>query len=173
LMQLRPKYMEALIAFLESKGKHIYPDANGTLRVTYGTIKGYKPRDGVWYTPFTTLEGVVEKDTGQEPFNTPPAALQAMKKKRYGRFRDDSIGSVPVDFLSTCDATGGNSGSATLNDKGEIVGLIFDGNYESIIADWDFIPSVTRSIHVDIRYVLWLMEEVDKADWLLEEMEMN
>ena len=173
LQQLRPKYMEALIEFLKSRGKHIYPDANSTLRVTYGTVKGYRPRDAVIYTPFTTLEGVAEKQTGEAPFNTPPAALQAMKEKRYGRFKDDSIGSVPVDFLSTCDTTGGNSGSPTLNAKGELVGLLFDGNYESMISDWDFLPDVTRSIHVDMRYVLWLMEDVDKATWLLKEMGLN
>jgi hypothetical protein len=173
LQQLRPKYMEALIAFLKSRGKPFYPDANGTLRVTFGTVKGYQPRDAVLFTPFTTLEGVVEKDTGQEPFNTPPAALQAMKEKRYDRYRQDFLGSVPVNFLSTCDTTGGNSGSATLNGKGELVGLLFDGNYESMISDWDFLPEITRSIHVDMRYVLWLMEEVDKATWLLKEMEVN
>jgi hypothetical protein len=173
LQQLRPKYMEALIAFLETKGRQVYPDANSTLRVTYGTVKGYQPRDAVTYTPFTTLEGVVEKETGIEPFNTPPAALQAMQEKRYGRYKQDSIDSVPVNFLSTCDTTGGNSGSATLNGKGELVGLLFDGNYESMIADWDYMPEITRSIHVDIRYVLWLMEEVDHATWLLEEMGIN
>jgi hypothetical protein len=116
---------------------------------------------------------VVEKETGIEPFNTPPAALQAMQEKRYGRYKQDSIDSVPVNFLSTCDTTGGNSGSATLNGKGELVGLLFDGNYESMIADWDYMPEITRSIHVDIRYVLWLMEEVDHATWLLEEMGIN
>lgn len=173
LQQLRPKYMEALITFLKSRGELVPPDANGTLRVTYGTVKGYRPRDAVLYTPLTSLEGIIEKDTGQEPFNTPPEALQAMKQKRYGRFLEDSIGSVPVNFLSTCDTTGGNSGSATLNGKGELVGLLFDGNYESMISDWDFLPDITRSIHVDIRYILWLMEEVDKATWLLKEMEVN
>jgi hypothetical protein len=173
LQQLRPKYMEALIAFLKSRGKNIYPDANGTLRVTYGTVKCYRPRDAVIYTPFTTLEGVIEKETGKAPFNTPPAALNAMKEKHYGRFRQDFVGSVPVDFLSTCDTTRGNSGSPTFNGKGELVGLLFDGNYESMISDWDFLPDVTRSIHVDMRYVLWLMEEVDKATWLLKEMEID
>jgi len=170
LQQLRPKYMEALITFLKTKGKHVYPDANSTLRVTYGTVKGYKPADATSFSPFTSLEGVVEKETGTDPFNTPPAALKAMKAKRYGRFKQDSIGSVPVNFLTTCDSTGGNSGSATLNSRGELVGLLFDGNYESMIADWDFMPEITRSIHVDIRYVLWLMEEVDHAGNLLEEM---
>jgi hypothetical protein len=136
-------------------------------------VKCYRPRDAVIYTPFTTLEGVIEKETGKAPFNTPPAALNAMKEKHYGRFRQDFVGSVPVDFLSTCDTTRGNSGSPTFNGKGELVGLLFDGNYESMISDWDFLPDVTRSIHVDMRYVLWLMEEVDKATWLLKEMEID
>lgn len=173
LQKLRPRYMESLIDFLKSKGRLVYPDANGTLRVTYGTVKGYNPRDAVHYAPFTSLQGILEKDTGQDPFNTPQRALEAIKNNRYGRYRQDSLGSVPVNFLSTCDVTGGNSGSATLNGKGELVGLLFDGNYESMISDWDFLPEVTRSIHVDIRYVLWLMEEVDRADRLLKETGVN
>ena len=80
------------------------------------------------------------------------------------------VGSVPVDFLSDVDTTGGNSGSPTLNARGELVGLLFDGTYESIISDWDFLPDVTRSIHVDIRYVLWILDEVEDAQWLLTEL---
>ncbi len=167
---LRSRYMAALLEYLRGQGKEVYPDANGTLRVTYGTIKGYTPRDAVFYEPFTTIRGVLEKDTGKEPFDTPPAALKAMKDLQGGRYVVSFLNSVPVNFLSTVDTTGGNSGSPTLNGKGELVGLLFDGNYESMISDWDFLPQITRSIHVDIRYVLWLMTNVDHADWLLKEM---
>ncbi len=170
LQQLRPQYMQALIEFLEGKGRQVYPDANGTLRITYGKVRGYSPRDGVDYTPFTSAHGIVAKDTGQEPFNTPQAALSALRQGRFGAYSDPDLGSLAINFLSDVDTTGGNSGSPTLNSKGELIGLLFDGNYESMIADWDFMPEITRSIHVDIRYVLWLMDDVDKARHLLEEM---
>jgi hypothetical protein len=168
--EARSRYMAALIAYLESLDRAVYPDANSTLRVTYGTVTGYTPRDALTYTPFTRLEGIVEKHTGEEPFDSPEDQLAAIAEERFGRFAKQELGSVPVNFLSTVDSTGGNSGSPTLNARAELVGLLFDGNYESIIADWDFIPSITRSIHVDIRYVLWLMEEVHGADNLLHEM---
>ena len=168
--ELRPRYMEALIAFLGSRGKAVYPDANGTLRVTFGTVQGYRPRDGVLYTPFTVAEGIAEKHTGEVPFDAPAAELEAIAERRWGRWADATLGTVPVDFLTDVDTTGGNSGSATLGSKGELIGLIFDGNWESIISDWDFLPDVTRSIHVDIRYVLWVMEELDGAGHLLTEM---
>ena len=168
--EVRPRYMEALIAFLGSRGKVLYPDANSTLRVTYGAVRGYRPRDGVLYTPFTVLDGIAEKHTDEVPFDVPAAELEAIREGRSGRWADAALGTVPVNFLTDVDTTGGNSGSATLNGKGELAGLIFDGNWESIISDWDFLPDVTRSIHVDIRYVLWVMEEIDGAGHLLEEM---
>ncbi len=170
LKAARPRYMEALIAYLESQGKPVYPDANSTLRVTYGTVKGYTPRDAVAYTPFTSLEGILEKDTGERPFDAPKEELAAIEERRFGAYYMEPLDSVPVNFLSTLDSTGGNSGSPVLNDKGELVGLLFDGNWEAIIADWDFIPRITRSIQVDIRYVLWVMDEVDGAHGLLREM---
>ncbi len=173
LEQLRPRYMEALLAYLKTEGKIAYPDANSTLRVTVGVVKGYSPADAVEYRPFTSLKGVLAKDTGEEPFNIPAATLEAMRKKNGGEYSMPSLGTVPVNFLSTLDTTGGNSGSPTLNNRAELVGLLFDGNWESVIADWTFLPDITRSIHVDIRYVLWLMEEVDHADRLLEEMALT
>jgi len=165
--------MAAMIAYKHSKDEPVYPDANGTLRVTYGTVKGYSPRDAVWYEPFTTLRGVEQKNTGKPPFNSPKRLLDAIHDGDYGRFEAPALNSVPVNFLSTVDTTGGNSGSPTLNGKGELVGLLFDGNYESIISDWDFNPAITRSIHVDLRYVLWLMDHVDHADNLLREMKVK
>jgi hypothetical protein len=166
----RPRYMKDLIAYRMSQGKPLYPDANGTLRVTYGTVQGYSPKDGVFYTPFTTLNGILEKDTGERPFDSPPALLKAARERRFGKYRHDKLDSVAVDFLSNVDTTGGNSGSPTLNAKGELVGLLFDGVFESIIADWAFEPETSRSIHVGIDYVLWVMDEVDNAHHLLEEM---
>jgi len=169
---MRPRYMRTLVAFLESQETHVYPDANGTLRVTYGNVKGYSPRDGVDFKPFTRLEGIVEKQTGEEPFDAPQAELELIEAREYGKYRLDSIDSVPVNFLSTVDTTGGNSGSPTLNGRGELVGLLFDGTYDSINADWDFTEKTTRSIHVDVRYMLWVMQKLDGAERVLAEMEL-
>ena len=168
----RSRYMEALIAFNRSIGQPIYADANSTLRITFGQVQGNAPRDGLRNLPFTTLEGILEKDTGEEPFNAPKQQLDLIKQQYYGSYKSESVNSVPVNFLNTLDITGGNSGSPTLNGKGELVGLLFDGVYESIIGDWDFDDRRNRAISVDSRYMLWVMEYLDKADNLLEEMEV-
>ena len=170
LEQLRSRYMAALIAKRQAEGQPVYADANSTLRVTYGTVKGYPAADAVWHAPFTTLPGLFEKETGADPFIIPASLSKAVKQERFGNWLDSRLGSVPVNFLSTVDTTGGNSGSPTLNAEGELVGLLFDGNWQSINANWDYSERQARSIHVDIRYVLWLMAEVDGADNLLKEM---
>ena len=170
LERVIPQYMAAVIAWKKSQGKPVYPDANSTLRVTYGTVSPYSPKDGITKGPFTTIEGIVEKNTGKEPFNAPEKLLAAIKAKRYGQFKDPVLGTVPVDFLTSADTTGGNSGSAVMNGKGELIGLNFDSTYESITKDWYFDRDITRAIHLDIRYMLWVMAEVDHADNLLKEM---
>ncbi|MGA7614829.1 MAG: S46 family peptidase [Thermoanaerobaculia bacterium] len=168
MSRLRPQYMAAL---REMAGGRLYPDANGTLRVTFGRVEGYSPRDAVHYTPQTTVIGIVEKDTGEEPFNSPKALLDAISAKKFDGYAEPQVGgTVPVNFLSTVDTTGGNSGSPTLNAKGELCGLLFDGNYESMSSDYLVVPEVTRSIHVDAVYMLWVMDAVDHADNLLREM---
>ena len=170
LERVIPQYMQAVIAWKKSQGKPVYPDANSTLRVTYGTVSPYSPRDGLTKGPFTTVEGIVEKVTGKAPFEAPQALLDAVKQKRYGQFRDPVLGTVPVNFLTSADTTGGNSGSAVMNKRGELIGLNFDSTYESITKDWYFDTAITRAIHLDIRYMLWVMQEVDHADNLLKEM---
>ncbi len=170
LERVIPQYMAAVIAFKTSQGKPVYPDANSTLRVTYGTVSPYAPRDGLLKGPFTTVEGILEKETDKDPFIVPAALKQAIQGKRYGVFEDKALGTVPVNFLSSADTTGGNSGSAVMNGRGELVGLNFDSTYESITKDWYFDTAITRAIHVDIRYMLWVMKEVDHADNLLKEM---
>jgi hypothetical protein len=168
--RIRPVYMEAM---LEKAGGLLAPDANSTLRVTYGQVKGVSPRDGLFYKPQTTLQGIVEKHTGSGDFDAPQRQLNAIKALRAGRssaFFDKGVDDVPVNFLSTVDTTGGNSGSPTLNARGELVGLLFDGTYESVSSDYLFDSVKTRSIHVDSRYMLWTMAEVDGAKRLLDEM---
>lgn len=169
---LRPDYMEAIIAWQQDQGYAAYPDANSTLRITYGTVMGGSPADGLVYEPFTTLQGIVAKNTGEEPFNAPERQLERIREADYGRWEKESLDSAPVNFLSDLDVTGGNSGSATLNARGELVGLLFDGTLESVNSDWDFDPRTTRSIHVDSRYMLWVMDKVDDADHLIAEMEL-
>ena len=165
-------YMKAKIAYMNSKGQAVYPDANSTLRVTFGKILG---RDhgadgtGSW-TAFTTVKGVVAKHTGEGEFNAPAAQLAAIKAKDFGKYVDPVLKTVPVNYLATLDITGGNSGSAALNKRGELIGLAFDGTLDSIISDWDFNAANTRDIQVDVRYILWNMKHVDKADNLLKEM---
>ena len=107
-----------------------YPDANLTLRFTYGEVKGYRPRDAVTYDHLTSLTGVIEKDTGREPFDVPAKLKDLHARKDYGGYADPRLKDMPVDLLATTDITGGNSGSALLNGRGEIMGLVFDGNYE-------------------------------------------
>lgn len=169
--RLAPLYMEAMLA---KSGGLVAPDANSTLRVTYGQVKGVDAKDGLFYKPQTTLAGILQKNTGQGDFDAPKGQLDAIRALRSsGRktpYTDLALGDVPVNFLSTVDTTGGNSGSPTLNGKGELVGLLFDGTYESVASNYVFDPVTTRSIHVDVRYMLWNMTDVDGAANLVDEM---
>lgn len=171
LQAARPQLMSAIIAFNKAQNKPVYADANSTLRVTYGTVGGYSPQDGLVATPFTSLEGLLAKNTNVDPFNAPENLQKQIKAKLYGDYTG-GMNTVPVNFLSNVDTTGGNSGSPTLNGKAELVGLLFDGVYESIIGDWDYNPALNRSIHVDSRYMLWVMDKVDNAENLLDEMKI-
>lgn len=165
----RSAYMEAYRDFARSQGRALYPDANGSLRFTLGRVTG-KARDGMAWAPFTTAAGIVEKATGREPFDAPAKQIAAIKAKDFGTYVSPELGTLPVNYLSTVDITNGNSGSATLNAKGEFVGLAFDGTIEGIISDWWYDDSLTRTIHVDSRYMRWVMDKLDGADRLLAEM---
>ncbi|WP_184623067.1 S46 family peptidase [Xanthomonas sp. 3058] len=169
-LKARPVYLQALADYKKSKGEAVYPDANLSLRITFGNVKGYTPKDGVAYTPFTTLEGVAAKETGADPFDSPKALLDAVKAKRYAGLDDKRLGSVPVNFLSDLDITGGNSGSPVMDAQGRLVGLAFDGNWESVSSNWIFDPAMTRMIAVDSRYLRWIMSEVAPAPQLLKEL---
>ena len=169
--RVAPVYARALLA---KAGGLVAPDANRTLRVTYGVVKGVSPRDGLVYLPQTRLAGAVAKHRkGDAEFEIPAPVLEAMRAqiaRRAGPYVDAKLGDVPVDFLSSVDTTGGNSGSAVLNDQGELVGLLFDGTYETIASDFLFDREATRSIQVDSRYLLWFLSDVAKATNLLDEL---
>mgnify|MGYP000529200358 CR=1 FL=1 len=164
----RPAWMNARIAYAKSQNREVYADANNSLRVTFGNVMGYSPRDAISYAPFTDVDGVVEKHTGKDPFDATADQLAAIRANKFGPYAVN--GKVPVNFLSDLDITGGNSGSPALNKRGELVGLAFDGNYEAISSGWLFNPVLTRTINVDVRYMLWIMDAVDGAHRLLEEM---
>jgi hypothetical protein len=157
-------------ATLEMKKGTYPPDANGTIRFTYGPVLGYAPRDAVWYLPQTTLTGVIEKDTGQFPFAVPAKIKDLWKARDFGRYADARLKDVPACFLNTTNVTGGNSGSPTLNARGEQVGIIFDMTYESVIGDYDIIPELQRSISVDIRWVLFVTDKFSGATPIIKEM---
>ena len=169
LLLVTPSYAEGMKQVL---GGLLPPDANSTLRITYGTVKSFKPgskEQADW--PFTTATQMLAKDTGKEPFDAPKKLLEAVKAKNYGPYGDPALGGeLAVDFLSDLDITGGNSGSPTLNDKGELVGLAFDGTTEGLASDVVFNGATTRVIHADVRYMLWNMDLLDGADHLLTEM---
>jgi len=149
------------------------PDANSTLRFTYGRIKGYSPRDAVYMSPLTTVKGVLEKTTGKEPFDTPQKLQRLIRNRDYGRFSHPVLNSVPTGILYDMDTTGGNSGSPVLNARGELVGINFDRAWEATINDYAWSRDYSRSIAVDIRYVLWITQKFAGADYLLGEMGVN
>ena len=159
-----------LKGMMEMKGGLLAPDANSTIRFTSGVVKGYQLKDGVWYTPFTTLTGVMEKGTGEEPFLVPEKLKALYAARDFGRYEDPELHDVVTCFLNTTNVTGGNSGSPILNGKGEQVGIVFDMTYESVIGDYLVLPELQRTIHVDIRYVLFVTEKFGEAGHLLKEM---
>jgi hypothetical protein len=157
IARLRPEWRKAVLAHA---GKPVAPDANGTLRVSFAHVKGYSPRDGVFYSPQTTLAGMIGENTGEEPFAVPPFILEAAKRTMPER--------IPVDFLADADTAGGNSGSPVINGRGEIVGINFDRPWENVANDFGYDPDVARNISVDIRFLEWLLE-VQNGDNILKE----
>ncbi len=171
IVKLRAEYTQGLMEWkLAGKKGPLFPDANRTLRFTYGDIRGYKPRDAVAYDWQTSLTGVIEKDTGVEPFDVPAKLKELAAKKDYGNYVDARLRDVPVAFLTTNDITGGNSGSSVLNGRGEVIGLAFDGNYEGLGGDYYYDIAQNRCLVVDIRYVLFVTEKFAGADYLFKEM---
>ena len=166
--RLRLLYMQALTE-LEGKSP-VYPDANLTLRFSYGNVKGYQSREAEYRTPFTTMKGMIEKNTGEKPFDAPQKLIDLQNAHDFGRYGQGD--SVVLNFLSTTDIIGGNSGSPILNGNGEQVGICFDGNFEGLGNDFYYDPDVNRTISVDIRYVLFVTEKFGGAKWIVDEMKL-
>jgi hypothetical protein len=171
LSLLKPLHKTYLAGLLQmAAGKPVAPDANFTMRLTYGTVKPYEPRDGVAYKYYTTLKGVMEKENPQNAEFVVPARLKELyNAKDYGQYALPN-GEMPVAFLSTNDITGGNSGSGILNSRGELIGLAFDGNWESLSGDIAFDNNLQRCINVDVRYILFVIEKFGNCKRLIDEM---
>jgi len=167
LSKLLPQFNEVK---REWKKTLFIPDANGTLRLTYGYIKGYSPRDAIYAAPITTLKGVIEKSYLGSEYAIPTKLKELYKTKDFGRFYNPKLKSIPVGLLYNMDTTGGNSGSPILDANGRLVGVNFDRAYEATINDYAWNDAYSRSIGVDIRYVLWITQKLGGADFLLREM---
>jgi len=164
-------YEAGLKEMATENGESLSPDANFTMRMTYGKIGGYKPADAVEYKYYTTTKGILEKEKpGDYEFDVPVKLKQAITEKNYGAYVDTQTGEMHVAFLSNNDITGGNSGSPIFNAKGELIGLAFDGNWEAMSGDIVFEPDLQRTINVDIRYVLFVMDKVGGAQRLIDEL---
>ena len=167
LDKLLADYIDVRQAFA---GRSFIPDANGTLRFTYGHIRGYSPRDAIYCLPFTTVRGLIEKNRGEEPFKAPLPLLETHAHGELGAYIHPELGDVPVDFLYDMDTTGGNSGSPVLDHRGDLIGLNFDRAFEATINDYAWSASYSRSIGVDVRFILWVLDKISGAESLLQEI---
>ena len=169
ITELQRNYMKAQLEL--SENSRIFPDANSTLRVTYGKVKGYEPKDGVYYNPITYLDGVMEKYIpGDYEFDVSPKLIDLYKNKDFGNYGEN--GKMPVCFIGTNHTTGGNSGSPALDAKGNLIGLNFDRVWEGTMSDIYYDPSICRNIMVDIRYVLFIVDKYAGAKNLIEELQL-
>jgi hypothetical protein len=163
-------YTKAILEVFREK--RFYPDANSTMRVTYGKVNGYKPRDAVSYQPVTYLEGVMEKYVpGDYEFDVPEKLMQLHKNKDYGKYADKN-GKMPVCFIGSNHTTGGNSGSPAIDAHGNLIGLNFDRVWEGTMSDMNYDPSICRNIMVDARYILFIIDKFADAGHLLDEMKL-
>jgi len=168
LNRLRQLYAEGIMAYRASQGERLYPDANRSLRFSYGYVRGYEPRDAVQIRPWTHLTGVIEKETGEGEFIVPDELKEAWRERDFGPFADSS-GDVPVCLLTNCDTTGGNSGSPLMNARGELIGINFDRVWEATVNDYNFDPAFGRNISVHMHYILFICRTFG-ADRVLAEL---
>lgn len=166
-------YLKGIMQMDTAKARLMYPDANFTMRVSYGTVNSYSPKDAVTYDYVTTIEGVMEKYVpGDYEFDLPSKLIELYKKKDYGQYIDKKRNTLVVNFISGNDITGGNSGSPVLNGNGELIGLAFDGNYEALSHKIAFDSKLNRTINVDIRYVLWCIDKLGGAKHIIDELKV-
>ena len=165
-------FTDGILQINEKKGKLMSPDANSTIRLTYGNVMSYDPKDGVSYHYYTTMKGVIEKeDPENSEFNVPARLKELYAKKEFGRYTNKN-GEMPTCFITNNDITGGNSGSPVINAKGQLIGLAFDGNSEAMSGDIDFEENLQRCICLDSRYMLWVIDVFAGAKNLIEEMDI-
>ena len=166
-------YLKGIMEMNPAKAKMMYPDATFTMRVSYGSVKSYRPRDAVAYDYVTTSKGILEKYiAGDYEFDLPARQIELLKKKDFGQYIDPVRKDLVIDFITTNDITGGNSGSPVINGKGELLGLAFDGNYEALSHKMAFDKDLNRTICVDIRYVLWCIDKLGGADNIIKELKL-
>ncbi len=164
-------YMKGIMEMDPVKAKKMYPDATFTMRVSYGAVKSYKPRDAVFYDYVTTSKGLLEKyKPGDYEFDLPTNQIELLKKKDFGQYMDPTRKDLVIGFITTNDITGGNSGSPVINGKGELIGLCFDGNYEALSHKLAFDKDLNRTICVDIRYVLWCIDKLGGGSNIIKEL---
>jgi hypothetical protein len=172
--ELARLYLKGIMEKDPVKAKKMYPDATFTMRVTYGQVKSYRPRDAVLYENVTTMKGVLEKyKPGDYEFDLPQKEIDLAKKKDFGQYVDKQKNDLVVGFITNNDITGGNSGSPVINGNGELIGLAFDGNYEALSHKIQFDKDLNRTICVDIRYVLWCIDKLGGASNIISELKIQ
>lgn len=168
---LEKQYTNALYRMRKDKGIVQYPDANSTMRITYGTVGPINPSDGIYYSEYSTTQGILDKYNPDDyEFTLKEQSLALLESSDWGRWADPKSGKLQVNFLSNNDITGGNSGSPVMNARGELIGLAFDGNKESLSGDAYFHPDYNKCVSVDIRYVLWILDKYAGMQWILDEI---
>ncbi|TAH04674.1 MAG: serine protease, partial [Sphingobacteriales bacterium] len=166
-------YLKGILQMDTVKAKKMYPDATFTMRVSFGNIKSYEPRDAVKYDYVCTMKGVLEKyKPGDYEFDLPDNLIEAANKKDFGQYIDKSRNDLVISFITTNDITGGNSGSPVIDANGNLIGLAFDGNYEAIGHKISFNKELNRTICVDVRYVLWCIDKLGGATNIINELKL-
>ena len=166
-------YLKGIMEMDPVKAKMMYPDATFTMRVSYGNVKSYRPRDAVFYDYVTTSKGLLEKyKAGDYEFDLPANQIELLKKKDFGQYMDPTRKDLVIGFITTNDITGGNSGSPVINGRGELIGLAFDGNYEALSHKLAFDKDLNRTICVDIRYVLWCIDKLGGGTNIIKELKL-
>jgi hypothetical protein len=166
-------YLKGIREMDPEKAKMMYPDATFTMRVSYGNVKSYQPRDAVTYDYVTTSRGLLEKyKAGDYEFDLPAKQIELLKNKDFGEYADPKRKDLVIGFITTNDITGGNSGSPVINNRGELIGLAFDGNYEALSHKLAFDKDLNRTICVDIRYVLWCIDKLGGGKNIVEELKI-